>query len=577
MLDLAEIPFFAALSPAAIARVRGQIPVHHYAQGEIIARVGETGRYFQAVAAGAVRVQADADVPGGWRGFILGPGQIFGEMSLFTGMPVAATLIAARDTVTYRLDGAAFLRLLDEEPLLHRSLTRLLIDRLRYRTRNDARRPGIAVITSADPSIDLAQFAQVLAVGVQRYAPGSVLTPAVPPEALADWRRDASGEQYLITIIQPDALRVLANSLMPEDVVLEIVTTTAKVPDTLASLRRQTGAADFSRVFIGERPAGDLERWSFRLPAAELARAAQDAPSWERRHYPNLDHVARHVSFSEVGVALSSGAARGFAHVGVLEALEANDVPVDFLCGTSMGGIAALTIAQSASAAEGAQKMRDFLGGNHKIRDASWWPRASIFSGTKVARAARNVFGDTTFADLRLPTAVVASDLTSGERAIIDSGLVAPAVLGTSAIPGFFPPVADGARLMVDGAIVSRVPVDVLSRRRCGLRIAVNVVAVPSEDLEFRQQRSRRLQTYAGGFFGFKHVLGASWELLGSYGSSVEALRADIVITPETHRCGGAFDFDRFERMIECGRDATLVRISAIKDTVRAMLGGGYR
>ena len=210
MLDLAEIPFFAALSPAAIARVRGQIPVHHYAQGEIIARVGETGRYFQAVAAGAVRVQADADAPGGWRGFILGPGQIFGEMSLFTGMPVAATLIAARDTVTYRLDGAAFLRLLDEEPLLHRSLTRLLIDRLRYRTRNDARRPGIAVITSADPSIDLAQFAQVLSVGVQRYAPGSVLTPTVPPEALADWRRDASGEQYLITIIQPDALRVLA-------------------------------------------------------------------------------------------------------------------------------------------------------------------------------------------------------------------------------------------------------------------------------------------------------------------------------------------------------------------------------
>ncbi len=581
MLDLAEIPFFAVLSPAAIARVRGQVPVHHYAQGEIIARVGETGRFFQAVAAGAVRVQADAEAPGSWRGFILGPGQIFGEMSLFTGMPIAATLIAARDTITYRLDGTAFLRLLDDEPLLHRSLTRLLIDRLRYRTRNDARKPGIAVITSADPSIDLAQFAQILTVGVQCYAPGSVLASAAPLEAqaaaLADWRRDASGEQYLITIIRPAALRVLANTLMPEDVVLEVLTTTVKAPDTLASLRKQAGAADFSRVFIGERPLNDPERWSFRLPTAELARAASDAPSWERRHYPNLDHLARHVSFSEIGVALSSGAARGFAHVGVLEALEANDVPVDFLCGTSMGGIAALTIAHSANAAEGARKMRDFLGGNHKIRDASWWPRASIFSGAKVARAARNVFGRTTFADLRLPTAVVASDLTSGERAIIDSGLVAPAVLGTSAIPGFFPPVADGARLMVDGAIVSRVPVDVLSRRRCGLRIAVNVVAVPSEDLEFRRQRSGRLQTHIGGFFGFKHVLGASWELLGSYGSSLEALRADIVITPETHRCGGAFDFDRFDRMIECGREATLARIAAIKDTVRAMLGGGYR
>lgn len=584
MLDLAEIPFFAALSLDAIARVRAQIPIQHYAQGEIIARVGEPGLYFQAVAAGAVRVQADADEPGGWRGFILGPGQIFGEMSLFTGMPIAATLIAARDTVTYRLDGQTFLRLLDEEPLLHRSLTRLLIDRLRYRTRNDARKPGIAVITSDSREIDLGQFARVLAAGVRHYAPGSELIgldptgetrpAAIDVEALARWRRDAAGEQYLITVIRPEDLRELANRLMPEDVVLEVLLS-ASGPGSVTA-RSRTGAADYSRIFIGQRPPGDLERWSFGLPRPELERAAMD-PAWNRTAYPALDHIARHVTFSEVGVALSSGAARGFAHVGVLEALETNGVPVDFLCGTSMGGIAALTIANAGSAAEGARKMRDFLGGNHKIRDASWWPRASIFSGSKVARAAHSVFGETTFADLRIPTAVVASDLTSGERAIIDCGLVAPAVLGTSAIPGFFPPVADGARMMVDGAIVSRVPVDVLNRRRCGLRIAVNVVAVPSGDLEFRHQRRTRLQTRIDGLFGFKHVLGASWELLGSYGSSLEALRADIVITPETHRCGGAFDFDKYERMIECGRAATLIRIEAIKDTVRAMLGGGHR
>ena len=585
MLDLAEIPFFAALSPEAIARVRAQIPVQHYAQGEIIARVGEPGRYFQAVAAGAVRVQADADAPGGWRGFILGPGQVFGEMSLFTGMPIAATLIAARDTVTYRLDGAAFLRLLDEEPLLHRSLTRLLIDRLRYRTRNDTRQPGIAIITSPDRNIDLGQFAQVLTEGIQHYAPGSELIgldpqgglshAAIEVDAIARWRREATGEQYLVIVIRPEVLRVLANILMPEDVLLEVLTVASERDDTVIS-RSRAGAADYSRVFIGERPQRDPGRWSFFLSESELERAALDA-AWHRRHYPSLDHLARHVTFNEVGIALSSGAARGFAHVGVLETLEANDVPVDFICGTSMGGIAALTIAHAASAAEGARQMRDFLGGNHKIRDASWWPRASIFSGAKVARAARNVFGDTTFADLRIPTAVVASDLASGERAIIDSGLVAPAVLGTSAIPGFFPPVSDGTRMMVDGAIVSRVPVDVLNRRRCGLRIAVNVVALPSDDLEFRQKRRTRLQTRIDGLFGFKHVLGASWELLGSYGSSLEALRADIVITPETHRCGGAFDFDKFESMIECGRAATLVRIDSIKDSVRAMLGNGYR
>lgn len=585
MLELAEIPFFAALSPESIARLRERIPVQHYAQGEIIARVGEPGRYFQAVAAGAVRVQADPDAPGGWRGFILGPGQIFGEMSLFTGMPIAATLIAARDTITYRLDGDAFLKLLDEEPMLHRGLTRLLIDRLRYRTRNDARKPGIAVITASDPEIDLAHFARILGAGVQHYAPGSELLGVTPQghlhpdpidaDALERWRRDASGEQYLLAVVPAEHLRLFVSRLMPEDVVLEVCGERGARPDTVGP-RVRAGAADYSRVFIGARPRHDSERWSFQLERAELQRAAADA-GWNRCTYPHLDHVARYVTFSEVGVALSSGAARGFAHVGVLEALEAHDVPVDFLCGTSMGGIAALTVANSASATEGARKMREFLGGNRKIRDASWLPRASIFTGAKVARAARSVFGDATFADLRIPTAVVASDLTSGERAIIDSGLVAPAVLGTSAIPGFFPPVAHGPRMLVDGAIVSRVPVDVLSRRRCGIRIAVNVVAVPSGDFAFRKQQRARLQARIGNLFGFKHVFGASWEMLGSYGSTLEALRADIVITPETHRCGGPFDFDKFERIIESGRSATLARIDAIKDTVRAMMGTGYR
>ncbi len=586
MLDLAEIPFFSALSPESIARIRKQIPTQNYAQGEIIARVGEPGRYFQAVAAGAVRVQADADAPGGWRGFILGPGQIFGEMSLFTGMPIAATVVAARDTTTYCLDGEAFLRLLDEEPALHRSLTRLLIDRLRHRTRNDSRRPGVAVITSPDKDIDLAQFSEVLLEGVRHYAPGSDLIGVTPGvgmttgelslEAIMNWRRDATGEQYLLAVIRPSSLTKLANILMPEDVVLEVLTSASDRDDTVI-WRNRAGAADYSRIFIGERPYRDPNRWSFHLTWPELERAAFDSGSWNRDAYPHLDHIARYVTFSEVGVALSSGAARGFAHVGVLEALESHGIPVDFLCGTSMGGIAALTIANSTNAREGAEKMRDFLGGNRKIRDASWWPRSSIFAGNKVERAARNVFSDVTFADLRLPVAVVASDLATGDRAIIDSGLVAPAVLGTSAIPGFFPPVADGERLMVDGAIVSRVPVDVLTRRRCGLRIAVNVVAVPQEDAVFHLNRKERLKDNIAGFFGFKHVLGASWELLGSYGSSLEALRADLVITPETHRCGGPFDFDRYEEMIECGRNAALTRIDALKDMVRAMLGPGYR
>jgi len=586
MLDLAEIPFFAPLSAASLARLRNQIPTHHYEQGSIIARVGEPGQYFQAIASGAVRVLADADAPGGWRGFVLGPGQVFGEMSLFTGMPVAATLVAARDTVTYRLEGDDFLALLDVEPQLHHSLTRLLIERLRYRTRNDARLPGIAVIVSLAGHIDPAAFARRLFPGVLHYAPGSRLLGLdehgqVSPEPfdlqrLERWRDTAAAEQYLVAVVTPGNLHAIASELLPEDVVLELFEHDSDRDETVTA-RRRAGAAAYSRVFIDERPRGEHSRWSFCVPRGELERATGEPHAWQREDYPRLDHVARYVTFSEVGVALSSGAARGFAHVGVLEALEAEGIPVDFVCGTSMGGIVALTMGASSSAAEGGRKVREFLGGNRKIRDIAWWPRTSLFSGAKVERAARRVFDDVTFADLRLPTAIVASDLISADRAVVDSGPVLPAVLGTSAIPGFFPPMPAGDRMMVDGAIVSRVPVDVLDRRRCGVRIAVNVVAVPATDLAYHEYRRQRLHSRLGRLFGFRSVLGASWELLGSYGSSLEALRADLVITPETYRCGGVFDFDRYEAMIACGREATLARIDAVRGTVLAMLEGGRR
>lgn len=586
MLDLAEIPFFATLSAESIARLRSAIQVQHYAQGTIIAGAGKPGRYFQAIAAGVVRVQPETTGMGNARGMMLGPGQIIGEMSLFTGMPISATLTAARETYTYCLDGAMFLRLLDEEPELLRGLTRSLIERLRHRTRYAGVKPELVVITSQDRDFDLEHFATVLAKGVTYYEPGSSISKVAlagdsasagkAADALDRWREGAAAERYLLAPIKTDFLRAFSHYLRPEDTVLEVIEL-EKCPIDEGASHAMAGAADYSRVYLGKKPQRSPSRWGFGLPVSEFMHAATSYETWDPHSLPNLDHIARHITYREVGIALSSGGAHGFAHVGVLEVLEEHGIPIDYLCGTSMGGVVALSIAHSASVHEGTHRIRNFLGGNRKIRDTAWWPRASVFSGGKVADAARQMFGDATFADLRLPAAVVVSDLALGDRAIIDAGVVAPAALGTSAIPGFFPPIAFGTMLMVDGAIVSRVPVDVLDRRRCGLRIAVNVVSPGSDDEGARRHRQARLRSHSARFLGWMNVLGASWELLGSYGSNLEALRADIVISPETHRRGRPFDFDRYEELIECGRAAALSRIDAIRETVRTTMRSANR
>ncbi|MGR9091775.1 MAG: cyclic nucleotide-binding domain-containing protein [Gammaproteobacteria bacterium] len=192
----------------------------------------------------------------------------------------------------------------------------------------------------------------------------------------------------------------------------------------------------------------------------------------------------------------------------------------------------------------------------------------SLFSGNKIAAAARATFAECAFADLHLPTAVVAADLASRERVIFDRG---PVALATSAIPGFFPPVAADSSLMVDGGMVSWLPVDVPDTRRFGLPIAINVLPFTHEgDLDVLSGFANLKKTLRKPL-GLKSVLGASWELLVSWGSSNEALKADLVVTPKTPSRAG-YAFDRFDELVQCGRDAALERVETMAQSVQSML-----
>ncbi len=581
MLDLAEIPFFDALPAESLQRLQATIPVRHYAQGSAIVRVGDAGRYFQAIAEGAVWVQQN-DRFGRKSGVFLGPGQVFGEMSLFSGMPVSATLIATKDTTTYCFDGNDFLNLLEAEPLLHKSLTRLLIERLRKRTRYDGHTPGLVILAYESESIHAQRFVEIITQGIVHHSPGSEIlsasndgtSDATNPalrSVLVRWRENAPSGQQIILKIRPGELSLLSDDLEPKDVVLHVLDVTDGYSAS-SDLHDRTGVADFACVYIGIRKSQDPNPWSYQVAPKELERVSSNPKRWDATAASVLDKIARYLTFKEVGIVMSSGAARGFAHLGVLEAMADRGIVFDVLCGSSMGGIVALTVARKGNIHDAVEQVRQQLGANKKVRDPSLLPRGSLFAGNKVAAAANATFGDCTFADLTLPTLVVAADLAGRERVIFDRGPVAPAVLATSAIPGFFPPIASDTRLMVDGGVVSAVPVDVLDSRRCGLRIAINVLPLP-------QASDHDVVTGFDGLvqkmrkpLGLKSVLGASWELLGSWASSNEALKAEIVITPQTPAKAG-YDFDQFEVLVECGRVAARERADAIFESVKSMLG----
>lgn len=173
----------------------------------------------------------------------------------------------------------------------------------------------------------------------------------------------------------------------------------------------------------------------------------------------------------EIGLALSSGGAKGIAHVGVLKVLEEAQIPVHVLAGTSMGGIVAAACAAGRTAAEIEQFFRSLRLLDIVQRDRTG---LGLFSQGKIAARLREMLGgDLTFDQLELPLALVAVDIETGEEVIIRAGSVVEGLLATSAVPVIFPPARWQGRLLVDGAVLNLVPFDVARQMGADRVIAV--------------------------------------------------------------------------------------------------------
>jgi len=179
-----------------------------------------------------------------------------------------------------------------------------------------------------------------------------------------------------------------------------------------------------------------------------------------------------------VGLALSGGGARGLAHIGVLKVLEREGIPVDFLAGTSMGGVIAAAYA-SGLGVEYIEKEALRMGRLRNLitlMDRSL-PRLGLFEGQKVQEYLAGHLGDITFDELKIPLALLAVDLETGEEVVLRSGRVADAVRATISLPGVFAPFRLDGRLLVDGGVLNNLPADVVREMGADIVIAVDVGA----------------------------------------------------------------------------------------------------
>ena len=178
----------------------------------------------------------------------------------------------------------------------------------------------------------------------------------------------------------------------------------------------------------------------------------------------------------KIGLALSGGGARGLAHIGVLKVLEQEGIPIDFLAGTSMGGVIAAAYASGLSVdyiekeALRMGRLRNLI----TLLDRSL-PRRGLVEGQKVQEYLTTHLGDKTFEEMKIPLSLVAVDLISGQEVVLNSGSVVDAVRATVSLPGVFAPFRLGDYLLVDGGVLNNLPADVVRHTGADVVIAVDV------------------------------------------------------------------------------------------------------
>jgi len=238
-----------------------------------------------------------------------------------------------------------------------------------------------------------------------------------------------------------------------------------------------------------------------------------------------------------VGLALGGGFAKGYAHLGVLRTFEENQIPISSLAGSSIGSILAAAYASGAPLSRIIAKCRDV-----RFRDFARWrvSRFGLASNDRLGALVRRFFDSKQFEDLHIPTAIVATDLGTGDPVIFRQGALSDAIRASCAFPGLFEPVQIGTRCLADGGIVA--PVPTRAARELGAELVVGV----SVGLHDGQRRvpTNIFQVVSQAVSAAQKNQLAVWER-----------HADLVLRPNVHSIAWG-DFERIDESIEAGAEA---------------------
>lgn len=444
--------------------------------GDVLMREGEPADALYIVRHGRLRASVAAADGGTSTVGEVGKHQVVGEMAVITDHPRAATVHAMRDTDLFRFPAEAFGTLIQRHPEMLRPFASVVVERLRHALSQPPRPalPATVVILMLCEG-DATAFARRLASGLTPYRT-AIVTP--------DDARDRSGEPGWLLDIENDVdVSILVADAEPTEWTrrclrhadhVEMIVDGA-TPVSTGPIRADAECAqrlDDVPVHLvmlhapGSRPT--TGRWLNQRPFASYANLRKGDPT-------EIDRLARLITGRARVLVLGGGGARGFAHFGVAQAFQERGIVVDGIIGTSAGAVAGGLLARMPDAFEAADAMLGWFESVRWRRDFTP-PNLALTTGRLMTEALTRLGDGLDIEQLPIGFAAISCDLVSAEPFVHDRGPLWQAIRASGSVPGLFPPVLVGDRLLADGGLVANMPSEIArSRHPNATLIAVDV------------------------------------------------------------------------------------------------------
>jgi NTE family protein len=488
---------FGDLDEASLSGIRSLFDWVHLPGGAYLLRQGETADSMYILASG--RLKSIRNYKSGKVESLgeLTPGDTVGEMALMLEEPNSTDMLAMRDCVLASISGARFDSLMELFPRGMSHLAKTVVNRMRRslsskRIKTQFTNIGIVPVSELP---DRQGFVRQLCNSLELY--GSVLmldsetvnnrfgqpgiAQASPDDhsgyrSLTSWLDEQESKfRFVVYLTDRQDSEWTRRCIRQSDEVLLLAEATQ--PPYLDPLEKKYLHGHSSLTLAAQslvllHPSGTIQ---------PKGAAAWTAPRKLLRHHhvrtghpADFERLARFLSGNAVGLVLSGGGAKGYAHIGVFRALEESGITVDLVGGTSIGAILGAQIARGSSGEELRRLCREIFR-KSPTTDFNLVPRVSIFKGKKLEGLLYENFEDTEIEDLWLNFYCLSGNLTKVTPYVHRKGRLVDALRASISIPGVFPPAEFHGELHVDGGVFNNLPVDIMTQMGAGFIIAVDL------------------------------------------------------------------------------------------------------